>query len=1030
MPPSRRAARGSETPAVLHLTLGAAAFFLWAETGPGGRGPAEGSPPVAGGPDLDLGYPMHPRCLDPSALLVRLAGSRPTPVDPHGPRPSLTPLRPVDAAKPLPTVGGVPVPSPAAGGNPDALVERGVWGLSGLGLRIADADPWLRPFRVPGTLVGLGPEWSLWWRLAALVRRLVARGALVPECRDGVPGWHVEGGLVDDAVLEAIAAALPPVAMASPSFAEEMEGFVNAYADALVRRLAARTPELAPFRAASARGGARWLAAVLGPRGIRLDEAMEGDPGVAGWLADPAQVRGRPAVLLRVDEPAAEGPDAWPVRVFVELPHDPGVLTPLAEARAALGDRAEAFGLGRWGPPPAVERGLRRAARRAEALEDWDVDEAGGDLRLGAEAIWELVTVAREPLEAEGVRVVVPGWWTARPKARLRLRTAGAGAGLLSAEALVRFEWEVALGSATVSAEEFERLVRLRRPLVQVAGGWVVLPPNAARTLAARWAGCGPRGELPAGAALLLAIQAEADAAAETPGRPAGSEERDAEAVMAEPALLGELHALASGPAEAPEPPGFRGTLRPYQRRGLAWLQTRCRLGLGAILADDMGLGKTVQVLATIAARRVGGAAGPTLVVAPTSVVDNWCAEAERFVPGLTVLAHRGARRQLALAVVDAALVVTSYALLLRDAEALAQVQWGGVVLDEAQNVKNASTQQSQAARRLPARYRLALTGTPIENSLSDLWSIFAFVQPGYLGSREAFRRRLGGPVARGSAEAADTLQRLVRPLVLRRTKDDPLVAGDLPPRVEVVQRCPLTAEQAALYEAVARDVLGRIGESRGMRRRAAVLLALLRLKQVCDHPVLFARDTGPLGGRSGKLARLEDLLAEVAAEGDKALVFTQFAAWAGRLADHLAAVLPGVAVLRLDGSTPVAERPGLIRRFQESEGPAVFVLSLKAGGAGLNLTAARVVFHYDRWWNPAVERQATDRAHRIGQGRTVVVHKMVCPGTLEERIDQLIREKEALAASVLGGPGEAWLTELDDAALRDVLSLRRAALL
>ena len=484
-----------------------------------------------------------------------------------------------------------------------------------------------------------------------------------------------------------------------------------------------------------------------------------------------------------------------------------------------------------------------------------------------------------------------------------------------------------------------------------------------------------------------------------------------------------------------------------------------------------MGLGKTIQVLALLAHRQAAGTAkGPTLVVSPTSVVANWADEAERFAPGLRAVTHQGAARargpELAATMAAAHIVLTSYPLLLRDADALAGVDWDGVILDEAQYVKNASAKQAQAARRMRARYRFALTGTPVENTLSDLWSICTFVQPGYLGSAEAFRRRLAGPIERDeggagrgaerlrptpppgdpaapgttpragdeAARARETLRRLIGPLLLRRTKAERGVADELPPRIETVERCLLVPEQAALYEAVAHELLARVQESTGMRRKAAVLLALLRLKQVCNHPAHYAGDGSALQERSGKLARLTELLEEVAAEGERALVFTQFATWGRRLAGYLAEHLgPGVPVLCLDGGTPAAERARLVAHFQGAGGPAVFVLSVKAGGAGLNLTAARHVFHYDRWWNPAVERQATDRAHRIGQTGTVQVHKLVCSGTLEDRIDRLIREKEALAEGVLdargAGAGEGWITELDDAALRDVLTMRREAL-
>jgi SNF2 family DNA or RNA helicase len=479
-----------------------------------------------------------------------------------------------------------------------------------------------------------------------------------------------------------------------------------------------------------------------------------------------------------------------------------------------------------------------------------------------------------------------------------------------------------------------------------------------------------------------------------------------------------------------PEPPGFRGTLRPYQRLGLGWLDRLAELGLGGCLADDMGLGKTVQVLALLLHRKARGqASGPTLLVCPTSVLGNWQAEASRFAPELRVLVWYGSARPrgeaLAALARSADMVLTTYGLLARDGEALAALPWDGVILDEAQNIKNPAVQQARVARGLRARYRFALTGTPVENGLGDLWSIFAFALPGYLGSERSFRRHYARPVAHGDGAALARLRRVIAPFVLRRSKRDPGVADELPPKIEVRHDCPLTREQAALYEAVVRQSLEEIARAQGLRRRATILATLLRLKQICDHPALFTGDPGPLEGRSGKLRRLEELLADVLAEGDRALVFTQFATWARRLQAYLAARCP-CPVWCLDGSVPGAQRTELVRRFQEGEGPAVFVLSLKAGGAGLNLTAAQHVFHYDRWWNPAVEEQATDRTYRIGQVRSVQVHKFLVPGTLEERIDALLAGKAAVARELLARDGgvEAWLAELDVDRLREVLAL------
>jgi SNF2 family DNA or RNA helicase len=449
-----------------------------------------------------------------------------------------------------------------------------------------------------------------------------------------------------------------------------------------------------------------------------------------------------------------------------------------------------------------------------------------------------------------------------------------------------------------------------------------------------------------------------------------------------------------------------------------------------------MGLGKTVQYIAfLLGARMPRDERRPALLVCPTSVIGNWRRELQRFAPDLEVAVHHGTDRDLGPRFVERVqqrdLVLTTYSLLDRDESTLRLVNWAGVVLDEAQNVKNPATRRARAARALKGGYRFAMTGTPVENRLSELWAILDFLNPGYLGSRESFRRSFAVPIERwrDGARAAD-LRRLVGPFVLRRVKTDPHVIQDLPDKFEARVYCTLTREQAALYQAVVDDMLRSIDQVEGIERRGRVLAALLRLKQVCNHPASFLGDADarPLGGRSGKLARLEEMLEEVIDEDEAALVFTQFSEFGGRLREYLQSRL-GREILFLHGGTPARTRDTMVTRFQRVDGPPVFLLSLKAGGTGLNLTRATHVFHFDRWWNPAVEDQATDRAFRIGQARNVQVHKYICAGTLEEKIDALIESKQALAEQVIGA-GESWLTELSNAELRDLLALRSEAVM
>ena len=460
-------------------------------------------------------------------------------------------------------------------------------------------------------------------------------------------------------------------------------------------------------------------------------------------------------------------------------------------------------------------------------------------------------------------------------------------------------------------------------------------------------------------------------------------------------------------------------------------------------LADDMGLGKTIQLLALLVhereeAERRGEAVDPTLLVAPMSVIGNWMHETRRFAPGLKVLVHHGVDRLTGDALVEEAessdLIVTTYALAHRDRETLERVRWGRVVLDEAQFVKNPQAKQSQAVRAIEAPRRIALTGTPVENRLTELWSIMDFLNPGFLGPVGTFRKKFAVPIERYHDQAkSERLRALVRPFILRRVKTDPNVVSDLPEKIETKEFCHLTSEQASLYESCVKRMLSDVDQSEGIHRRGVVLAALIRLKQICNHPSQMLKDhdfasSKPVDPRrSGKCVRLLEQLDEALSEGDQALVFTQFRQMGHLLSTMLRHEL-GREVMFLHGGTPQGQRQKMVDQFQSGDNKApILILSLKAGGVGLNLTAATHVFHYDRWWNPAVENQATDRAYRIGQTRTVQVHKYVVRGTLEERIDEMIESKTELAENIIGA-GERWLTELDTDQLRDILTLRADA--
>lgn len=592
--------------------------------------------------------------------------------------------------------------------------------------------------------------------------------------------------------------------------------------------------------------------------------------------------------------------------------------------------------------------------------------------------------------------------------------------GLFGPTSLFSFSWQVALHGDPLTHEEMDQLARAASPIIKLRDSWTVVDPSVARKARKRLV----RTIKPvqALAAALTGVVEVDDVPAEV-------------IVGATLTKVREQLRTAATRDPVPQPARLVATLRDYQRHGLTWLAEMTGLGLGACLADDMGLGKTLTVIALHLHRQEHATAplGPTLVVCPTSLLGNWEAEVRRFAPGVPVRRFHGTTRSLDPALGDdPGFVLTTYGTMRHDltgeTKALGGVHWGLVVADEAQHVKNPASSTARALRQLAGDARVALTGTPVENNLTELWAILDWATPGLLGSRNAFRKVWAGPIESGleptkAAQFAD----LIGPFLLRRRKSDPGIAPELPPKTETDHLLDLTREQVVLYEAYVRECMDRIERSDEDARRGLVLAMLTGLKQICNHPAHFLKQSGGrIGGRSEKVELLDELLATIVAEGSSALLFTQYVAMARLLEQHLTAT--GVHHQFLHGGTPVGERERMVRDFQagpEVGGPPVFLLSLKAGGTGLNLTRADHVVHVDRWWNPAVEEQATDRAYRIGQTRPVQVHRLVMRGTIEERVAELLTRKRALADSVLAR-GEAALTELGDADLRDLVTLRR----
>ncbi len=627
-------------------------------------------------------------------------------------------------------------------------------------------------------------------------------------------------------------------------------------------------------------------------------------------------------------------------------------------------------------------------------------------------------------LEAAGYAVERPSWWGAAPPGAVTLEadirplpsaSADADPGGLADK--VELGWRVLFNGEPVEAHEIEELLAAESPLVFFRGRWMLIDnrrlQEALRLIRRRQV------ETATGLQVLrMAL-----------GLDSGGHGLEITGFKGAGWLNPVIERLdGSRPfGLLPPPTGFCGELRPYQERGFSWLAFLRQLGLGACLADDMGLGKTVQALALLLHERAAGQTRPALLVAPMSILGNWLREAQRFAPDLRCRLHHGNERprgaDFVRALKDTDLVVTSYTLLYRDYADFRRVAWSGVILDEAQNIKNPATRQAQAVRALQAGYRVALTGTPMENHVGELWSVMDFLNPGMLGRRADFRERFFRPIQTGADPSARSrLRRATAPFILRRLKTDRQIIADLPEKVENRVYCPLTSEQALLYQETLENFQNGLVECPDQARRGQILAVLTRLKQICNHPANYLDDGRPLAARSGKLLRLEEMLEETFASGESALIFTQYAEMGHLLRRRLCQAF-AMEMPFLHGALSLKERDRMVRLFQESAEPQAFILSLKAGGTGLNLTRASRVFHYDRWWNPAVENQATDRAFRIGQTRDVMVHKFICGGTLEDRIDAMISGKTALAGEIVNS-GEAFLTELSNEELADVLKL------
>lgn len=719
----------------------------------------------------------------------------------------------------------------------------------------------------------------------------------------------------------------------------------------------------------------------------------------------------------------------WYIRYILQSVHDPSLIIPTKDLWSVKKIDSAIFKNGNFNIQEYMLSSLGQASGLCPHIETSLKTSAPTGYQLDTNSAFEFLTEKAILLEQAGFGVLLPAWWTHKGT-KIRLTTKAKvkspkmqSKGGLSLDEIIQFNWEISLGGEKLSLEELEALAKLKVPLVKIRGQWVHMSSGEIQTAIEYWKNK-TQGSTTLGEIIQMALG--------TSKTQSGVSFEGVSATGWVKNLLKQLQEHNSIELlEKPEK--FNGTLRPYQVRGFSWLAFLRKWGLGACLADDMGLGKTIQTLALILQDWESDNKRPVLIICPTSVMGNWQKEAHRFTPELPVMIHHGLTRikneEFKTEAMKHAIVVSSYALLHRDLNLLKDVPWSGIILDEAQNIKNPETKQTKAVQLLNTTYRIALTGTPVENNVGDLWSIMNALNPGFLGTQTDFKKKFFIPIqVNRDTGAVELLKRMTKPFILRRLKTDKSIITDLPEKMEMKVFCNLTREQATLYAAVVKEATETIDSSKGIQRKGIVLATLSKLKQVCNHPAQFLGDNSSISDRSGKLIRLTEMADEIVESHERMLIFTQFAEMGKILKRHLQETF-GREVFFLYGGVSKKKRDSMVEQFQtDLNAPQIFILSLKAGGTGLNLTKASNVFHFDRWWNPAVENQATDRVFRIGQTKNVQVYKFVCLGTLEEKIDEMIESKKEIAGQVIGA-GEGWLTELSTSELKELFSLRETAI-
>ncbi len=911
----------------------------------------------------------------------------------------------------------------------------------------------------PGVI--LGSEFSYIVQLARFSSALVARQQYLPGVIQRGGDYHACWKPIfspdDHAAVREFADLMPPVIRALTSVQSSSRapstppvnlvmGYVHAFVDDAARFASSKVVKSIPMRNnAYSSVHDCWLHALSSASGRMNFEASEIEKFATQldeWqhpllVSEFAEFR----LCFRLEEPAINEhelesglvqqradlstADNWNVHYLLQCVKDPSLMIPAEEAWLNVGAVRKTFDASNFRPREQLLRSLGQASRLSESINDSLKSPTPSGFTLSNSNVFQFLNETAQTLEQAGFGVMLPSWWRKGQKAKIKRRANVDSSmkireGKLTLDHVVEFDWELALGDITLTQGELERLTSLKSPLVKIRGQWMLVTQEDIQAsidfLQKKVRKKGTLGEL-----VKLSLTKTADDGAEV--------------VVDAKGWLGEFLEQLHEPqvmTELPTPLMFNGQLRHYQQRGFSWLDFLSQWGLGACLADDMGLGKTVQTLALIQKQKNEGSAGPVLLVCPTSVVSNWCKESARFTPHLSVMVHHGGKRKKGDRFIEDAnqhdIVISTYSLLDRDRQQLQEIPWAGVILDEAQNIKNNMTKQSVAARGLKSRYRVALTGTPVENSVADLYSIMDFLNPNILGSSRDFRDRFLIPIqVIGDMYAEERLKQITQPFILRRVKTDKSIISDLPDKLEMKVYCSMSKEQVTLYSAVLDELFDKLASIEPERRAGVILAAMTQMKQVCNHPAHFNADNSELDGRSGKLDRLVEMIEEVLRSDEKAFIFSQFAEM-GKLIKKQLQEKFGLEVLFLHGGVSRKVRDEMVERFQSADGPSLFVLSLKAGGTGLNLTAANHVFHFDRWWNPAVENQASDRAYRIGQKKNVQVRKFITAGTLEDKIDEIIDDKQR-TADVVVGAGEGWLTALSNQDLKRVFTLSKEAL-